>query len=212
MLKQPSSPNFYKVIVSATLGCALLGSNHVAAQQPAASVGNTYGKLPLGFEANAGQTDERVKFLARGKGYGLFLTAQEAVLTLHGNNGLSLRNRAQNPVKQSIPSLTAATLKQSELRDGVTPEGQSHHDTDVLRLQLADARITQQPVGIEPLPGVANYFIGKDPAAWHTDIATFRQVRYPGVYRGVDLVYYGNQGQLEYDFVVASAQSSGRSL
>ncbi len=211
MFKRPPSPTFYKVIVCAALACALLGSNHADAQQPSASVSSTFGKLPLGFEVNAGQTDERVKFLARGKGYGLFLTAQEAVLTLHGNNGksgLDLRSRAQNPVKQSIPALATATLRQSELHDGVTTEREHPHDSDILRLQLANARITQQPVGIEPLPGVANYFIGNDPAAWHTDIATFRQVRYPGVYRGVDLVYYGNQGQLEYDFVVAPGADS----
>ena len=41
-----------------------------------------YGKLPLGFEANRGQTDPRVKFLSRGRGYNLFLTPTEAVLAL----------------------------------------------------------------------------------------------------------------------------------
>jgi len=42
----------------------------------------SYGKLPLGFEINKGQTDSRVKFLARGNGYALFLTGDEAVLAL----------------------------------------------------------------------------------------------------------------------------------
>ena len=41
-----------------------------------------YGKLPLSFEANEGQTDERVNFLSRGSGYTLFLTSTEAVLAL----------------------------------------------------------------------------------------------------------------------------------
>lgn len=40
---------------------------------------DTYGRLPLHFEANQGQTDEQVQFLARGKGYSLFLTGTEAV-------------------------------------------------------------------------------------------------------------------------------------
>src|SRR6266851_9972415 len=44
----------------------------------------TYGKLPLSFEANQGQTDSQVQFLARGGGYTLFLTSREAVLSLHG--------------------------------------------------------------------------------------------------------------------------------
>jgi hypothetical protein len=57
--------------------------------------------------------------------------------------------------------------------------------------------------GEQPLPGTVNYFLGNDPAQWHTNIPTFQQVRYHNVYPGVDQVYYGNQGQLEYDFVVA---------
>lgn len=48
-----------------------------------------------------------------------------------------------------------------------------------------------------------NYFIGNDPAKWRTNVPTDAKVKYAGVYLGVDLVYYGNQGQLEYDFVVA---------
>src|ERR1039458_4813570 len=42
----------------------------------------SYGKLPLSFEANQGQTDSHVKFLSRGNGYSLFLTSTEAVLSL----------------------------------------------------------------------------------------------------------------------------------
>jgi hypothetical protein len=45
----------------------------------------SYGKLPLSFEANHGQTDQRVKFLSRGRGYALFLTSDETVLSLQGN-------------------------------------------------------------------------------------------------------------------------------
>jgi len=57
--------------------------------------------------------------------------------------------------------------------------------------------------GADQLPGKSNYLIGNDPAKWHRDIPQFSRVRYQGVYPGVDVVYYGNQGQLEYDFEVA---------
>jgi hypothetical protein len=50
---------------------------------------------------------------------------------------------------------------------------------------------------------VRNYFIGNDSAKWRTNVPTYAKVKYEGLYPGVDLVYYGNQGQLEYDFVVA---------
>jgi uncharacterized protein (TIGR03437 family) len=74
---------------------------------------------------------------------------------------------------------------------------------DVVRMRLAGASGTATPAGEEQLPGTANYFIGNDPAKWHSSVPTYAKVRYRGVYPGVDLVYYGNQRQLEYDFIVA---------
>ena len=68
---------------------------------------------------------------------------------------------------------------------------------------LAGANPTSQVVGLEELPGKANYFIGNDRTKWRTNIPTYAKVRYQEVYPGVDLVYYSKQGQLEYDFVVA---------
>jgi hypothetical protein len=63
----------------------------------------------------------------------------------------------------------------------------------------AEARITGENV----LPGRVNYLIGNNPARWHTEVPTYRRVRLANVYPGVDLLYYGNQGRLEYDFVIA---------
>jgi hypothetical protein len=136
-----------------------------AAGQPA-----WYSRLPLSFEANQGQTDTPVKFLARGLGYSVFLTADEAVLALQ-------------------PSAPAATAK------GEKPA--------VVRLRLVGAEGNAQVFGERELPGRSNYFLGNNPQRWHTHIPTYAQVRYREVYRGIDLVYYGRQGQLEYDFVVA---------
>jgi hypothetical protein len=75
--------------------------------------------------------------------------------------------------------------------------------TDVVRMRLAGADRDARPRGEEPLPGTVNYFLGSDPAGWRTEIPTYAKVRYPAVYPGVDLVYYGNRRQLEYDFAVA---------
>lgn len=74
---------------------------------------------------------------------------------------------------------------------------------DVLAMRLAGADPTATVTGVEKLPGEANYFLGNDPKAWRTHIPTFGRVAYHNVYPGVDLVYYGRSGQLEYDFVVA---------
>jgi hypothetical protein len=68
---------------------------------------------------------------------------------------------------------------------------------------LAGAQASPAPHAEQALPGRINYLVGKDPSKWRTDLATYGKVRYVGVYPSVDLIYYGNQGHLEYDFVLA---------
>jgi hypothetical protein len=72
-------------------------------------------------------------------------------------------------------------------------------------VHLEFAGSNRQPIvqALEPLPGKSNYFIGKDPAKWRTGVANFARVRYHDIYPGIDLIYYGNQRQLEYDFVLS---------
>ena len=73
-----------------------------------------------------------------------------------------------------------------------------------LTLSLKDANPNPKITGLSELPGKTNYFIGKDPEKWRTDIPTYARVKYESIYEGVDLVYYSTKGrQLEYDFVVA---------
>lgn len=141
-----------------------------------------YGKLPLYFEVNQGQTDGQVQFLARGSGYTVFLTATEAVL--------ALRQPHEKPSAAS-PQLSART------------EQQEQSGSTVLRMQLVNSSSNPHVTGAEELPGKVSYFRGTDPTRWRTHIPTYARVHYQDVYPGVDLVYYGNQGQLECDFVVA---------
>jgi photosystem II stability/assembly factor-like uncharacterized protein len=139
-----------------------------------------YGKLPLSFEANAGQFDSRVRFASRGQGYDLFLTSEEAVLALAGR------------------TFEAPEGKKSPGEPAMAKTGGA-----VLRMKLVGANRDPKIEGLEELAGKINYFIGSDPAKWQTDVALYSKVQYKDVYRGIDLVYYGNQSQLEYDFVVA---------
>ncbi len=158
------------------LGCGesrAVGETHVseARLRNGAPALESYGKVPLSFEPNRGQTDARVQFLSRGPGYGIFLTPGEAVL--------------------AFPKDKAA--------------GQA-----VLRMKLAGANAGAAAEAEEKLPGTANYMKGSDPSKWATKVPTYKRVRYRGVYPGVDLVFYGNQRQLEYDFVVAPGRDAGR--
>jgi len=120
----------------------------------------TYGKLPLSFEPNQGQTDARVKFLARASGYTLFVAANEAVFAA---------------------------------RDG---------SVERMKLIGANRKLRFEP--LDKQPGISNYFIGNDPAKWRTNIPNYGKVALNDVYPGIDLVFYGNERQLEYDWVVAS--------
>ncbi|HVM95305.1 MAG TPA: SBBP repeat-containing protein, partial [Candidatus Acidoferrales bacterium] len=71
-----------------------------------------------------------------------------------------------------------------------------------LRLRLAGANPAPRVSAHDEQPGKTHYYIGNDPAHWHTNVANFARVEYDDVYPGVNLVYYGNQGELEHDFVV----------
>jgi hypothetical protein len=143
-----------------------------------------YGKIPLSFEANQGQTDPRVQFLSRGPGYSLFLAPGEVMLSLRGQK--SAASFAGQNGKLETPA------------------------ADILRMKLVGSSERSAVSGSNPLPGVVSYFIGNDPKKWHAGIKTFGKVTYTGIYPGVDLVLYGNQSQLEYDFVIAPGADASR--
>jgi hypothetical protein len=152
-----------------------------------AKILDQYGKVPLSFEINQGQTDTQVKFLSRTSGYTLFLTGDEAVLALS-------RKKAK---------IAGATLppqsRTAEFKSG-----------GVLRMKLVNANRAAKVTGTDELPGTSNYFIGNDPMKWRTGVPTYAKVKYEGIYSGIDLVYYGNRRQLEYDFVVAPGADPSR--
>jgi hypothetical protein len=122
--------------------------------------------LPLSFEPNQGQTDSSAKFLAHGRGYGLYLTPSEAVLTQSEGSPNHLRQTA-------------------------------------VEMQLSGANQSPEMAGADRLAGHSNYFIGNDPSRWLRNIPQYGRVQYREVYPGIDLAFYGNQNQLEYDFEVS---------
>jgi len=166
---------------------------------------DSYGKLPLSFEANHGQTDGRVKFLSRTGGYTLFLTADEAVLALSGKKKGSPQGLKPAPLAAASGTAKAVPFPK-------TVHGTSSNKNDaaadqttggVLGMKLRNANPAAKVTGVDELAGTSNYFIGNDPTKWRTNVPTYGKVKYEGIYSGIDLVYYGNQRQLEYDFIVA---------
>jgi hypothetical protein len=148
-----------------------------------------YATVPLNFEINRGQTDSRVKFLSRGSGYTLFLTGTEAVL--------SLRSQEEPPLHPGGRQLSTGAGYFS----GANIDRPRH--LAMVRMKVAGGDPAATVTGLDELPGKTNYFIGSDTSRWRTNVPTYAKVKYQGVYPGIDLVYYQNQGQLEYDFVLA---------
>jgi hypothetical protein len=72
-----------------------------------------------------------------------------------------------------------------------------------LGMRLLGTSAGPAAIGEARLPGVVSYLAGNDAGRWRTRLETFAKVRSANVYPGVDLVYYGNGGRLEYDFIVA---------
>jgi hypothetical protein len=219
-----------------------------ADQKAQAKILDGYGKLPLTFEANHGQTDAQVKFLSRTGGYTLFLSGDEAVFTWSGKKVTKTSAQSLKPTSLAVPNSTAKRAAgepaTGESAAGNPPAGESaageprfvsgyrFSDTasaakldapsgagqrpstvsadpevvatrGMLRMKLRNANPAAKVTGVDQLAGTSNYFIGNDPAKWRSNVPTYAKVKYEGIYSGIDLVYYGNQRQLEYDFIVA---------
>lgn len=116
-------------------------------------------RMPLQFEANHGQVDAQVQFLARGKGYTLFLTPTESVTVL--------QQREAPPAKDPLAMIDPTAVPES------APMKQS-----VVRMKLEGANPSPAIDGMEPLPGIVNYFIGNNPEKWRTKIPTYAKVQY----------------------------------
>ena len=138
------------------------------------SVLDAYVQNPLVFEPNLGQTAAPIQYLARGQGYGLYLAADGAVLSLQKSAGTS------------SPTATPAALPAPA----------------VLTMQLVGANPAAASTGLDKLASTTNY-LGASRATSITGIPNYGQVEYQNVYAGVNVIYYGNQQQLEFNFVVA---------
>jgi hypothetical protein len=141
-----------------------------------------FGKAPLAFVPNLGQTNSQVSYLTRGPGFQLFLTA----------NGGAVYSVARPGTSQG------GTMHPSATRD-------------VFRLDFAGASASPAVSGVDPLPSHSNYLVGNNPANWRRNVSQYDTVQYGNLYPGIDLLYHsqtaGNR-QLEWDLVVQPGADS----
>jgi hypothetical protein len=145
--------------------------------------------IPLYFEANRGQVDPSVHYLARSGRYSLFLTDDAAVFSMIGGEF------HKGPMPVGFPYKGA---------------GETNLTESAVRVRLVGANQHPQVEALEPLQGRVNYIRGDDKKNWHRDIPTFGRVRFHDVYPGVDLVYYGTASKLEYDLIAAPGADTSK--
>lgn len=135
-----------------------------------------YNNVPLYFELNKGQADEEIKFLARGKGCNIYLMKDEVVFVI--KKGLNTENSVHK--KDSV-----------------------QYESKLLKMKFALPADNVKIEGVHKQQYKVNYFIGNNPENWHTETPTYSKVKYNNILPGVDVVYYGNGKQLEYDIIVS---------
>ncbi len=151
----------------------------------------TLNALPLGFEANQGQSDPQVKYLARGDGYTLFLTQNDAVFA----------------VDSFSPADGAASSSRASSMHAHAP-AHGQEKSAAIHMHFLGAKSRPELAAGTPLPGIINYYLGNDPEKWQQGVKQYSAVTYREVYPGVNLTFHGKQRQVEFDFIVSPGASS----
>lgn len=142
--------------------------------------------LPISFEENRGQTDERVRYLAR----------IGADIAYFRDDSVIFWLKAPQTKGAARPPLGV-----DGLRDHLTDEPAQGH---LVVMQLEGANPEPEIVAADMGPGYSNYIRGSDPTGWTTHVPTYYRITYRSLYEGIDLTFYeGPSGGLEYDFRVA---------
>jgi len=155
----------------------------------------SYGRLAASFVPNRGQAAQGVDFVAGGAGYGLSLKPTGATLALTKGSHPQLTQERQPPDESRVLGLASSTA--------------ASKTTAIMGINLVGSNLRARPLEQAPLGGKVNYLAGSDHSRWLTGLPTFGRVTYSDVYAGVNLTWYGDQGALEYDFVVAPGAEPG---
>jgi len=143
--------------------------------------------MPLAFTENHGQWDDCVKFRANARGATMWYTT----------DGVYYQFTRRIPKDN-----TSLAEKQRMPCDRADIEPDSIEQL-MIRASFVGANPDPAIVGHDKMGYKCNYFIGNDPDEWHTDVPNYKAVVFKDVYAGIDLKYYGNGMQMEYDFIVS---------
>jgi PKD repeat protein len=148
-----------------------------------------YGQIPLYFIKNDGQFPEKIKYYERGPGHSIFFSEQEIIFSFE---------KAPDNSAQACEGETRARSRENvKMKDG-----ERRSEFSVVQLSPLGIQKGIRIDGQEQQEGKVNYFIGKDPGKWRTDISTYGSVVYHEAYPGIDFRFYGSNRALEYDVVI----------
>ncbi|MGB7201568.1 MAG: SBBP repeat-containing protein [Pyrinomonadaceae bacterium] len=151
-------------------------------------VNEQLGKMSVEFEENRGQQNDKVRYMTRGGGTTMFLTATEAVYVLRS---------PESRVEGRESKIDNLKNPQSAFRN---PQSER---AVALYMRLAGANENANFAPSEPLEHRTNYFIGSDRNGWVTEIPNYQRVTAENIYDGVDMVWQGKaENEVQYDFIV----------
>jgi hypothetical protein len=183
-------------LVAVCCAAAVRADTPKAPVRSKAAIARNFGNLPLSFEPNRGQASPAARYTAHGRSSTVYLTPDGATIVVtHVPEAASRRNVA-----------TASTRVGGKLVSDILKQVRSSR----LTMKFPGAAHAVKISGEDRLSGTANYFIGKDAAQWRTKIPTYGKVRYASLYPGVDVVFYGTDGKLEYDLLVSPGADPSR--
>jgi len=163
-----------------------------AQNNPISKLGVSFREFPLHFIANQGQLNEKVKFYSRTSNYTLWLTKEELVFD-------SIKKEEQKTtVKPSIPTIIHEQNK-------AIPWCRR----DVSKLVFLNANKNPELIPEEITPMKINFLIGNDRSKWQGNIPTSSAVKYKSLYQNIDLKVYGNEKQIEYDWIIKPGGNPG---
>ncbi|MBI5635246.1 MAG: SBBP repeat-containing protein, partial [Nitrospirae bacterium] len=216
--------NLFPSFLSSDIGPSSPSENHNSPLAPSYlksgegitdGVKRTLAKMPLRFIENRGQLDSKVKYYARSGNSTVFFTDKEIVFDLKKVGHIEEfrdskipphlpldKGRENTPLRKRGAGGDLSGNNSGNANDNGDLKSQKEIQRHVVRMKLEDSNLKPVLGGKEKLSGTVNYFIGKDPSKWRTDVPTFGEVYYKDVYAGIDMRFYAATGGMEYDFIV----------
>src|SRR3954447_15421145 len=150
------------------------------------SVPTVLAKLPLYFVENRGQTEAQVAYYVQGRDTTLYFTPQGVTFVLNG--------KKERPAVPDLNLLQPVAL-------GTAVAEKSTQQRWILKLDFVGANPNVRPQGQDLTPALVSYFRGPR-EQWQTSLLTYRQIVYPNLWPGIDLIYSGTATHLKYTFTV----------